>query len=86
VAAFTVLYGTDADHLDQPFEALDTRQATLPALDPHTQYYWRVRVDDGFASYSGTMVNFSPIRSFTTGPPLSIQPSTWGRVKSLYRE
>lgn len=86
VAAFTILYGTDADNLDQSFEALDSQQATLPALDPYTQYYWRVRVDDDFAYYSGSMVNFSATRSFTTGGPVAIRTSTWGGVKTLYRE
>ena len=85
VPAFTILYGTDPNHLDRSFEALDSHDATLPNLDPATQYYWQVRVDDHFASYSGTMVNFSPVRGFTTGAPTSIHPSTWGRVKTLYR-
>jgi hypothetical protein len=83
---FTVSYGTDATNLDHTLEALDSHSATLPTLQPHTQYFWQVGVRDDFAIYSGTMVNFSTVRSFTTSGQVATQASTWGRVKMLYRD
>jgi hypothetical protein len=54
-------------------------------LEPYTTYYWRagnwcVGCYHGEGAISDTW-------SFTTGAgPVPAEPSTWGRVKALYRE
>lgn len=56
-----------------------------PPLQPYTTYYWRiyyVSPPGCFDSSGGT----SPTYSFTTDPTVSTQPSSWGYVKSLYRD
>ena len=55
-------------------------------LQPATTYYWQASwayVGDGCSS--GT-TGISPVHSFTTEGPVAIEPATWGRVKSLYRD
>lgn len=85
VAAFTIEYGTDPSNLDQSLATLDNPFGMLPALVPETQYYWRVKVQDEFGAYTGTMTNFSEIRTFTTEGALPVEESTWGAVKALYQ-
>jgi hypothetical protein len=86
LAIFTILYGTDPDNLDQSFCTLDTPWGTLPTLEPDTQYFWRVRVWDDWGYYSGSMVNFSETRSFTTRGDVPVGRTTWGEVKALYQK
>jgi hypothetical protein len=85
LATFTILYGTDPENLDQSLSTLDNRGGTLPTLQPGTQYFWRVRVLDDWAYYSGSMVNFSETRDFTTAGAVPTARTTWGEVKALYR-
>ena len=51
----------------------------VDGLQPGTTYYWKVWVFN-----YGFMVE-SPLWSFTTASPVANKPTTWGRVKSLYR-
>lgn len=83
---FTILYGTDPDNLDQSLVTLDTPQWTLPMLLPETQYFWRVRIWDDWGYYSGSMVNYSDIRDFTTAGAIPVERRTWGAVKTLYQD
>jgi hypothetical protein len=82
---FTINYGTDPTALDQQAVPMDATEWTLPMLEPLTQYFWRVKVWDDFAYYSGTMINFSETHSFTTAGPVPVENTTWGAVKSLYQ-
>jgi hypothetical protein len=86
LAIFTILYGTAPENLDQRFGTLDSDQGTLPTLEPNTQYFWRVRVWDDWGYYAGSMINYSDIRSFTTGEVVPVERTTWGAVKALYRK
>lgn len=52
---------------------------TAGPLEPNTTYYWWVRASMGCASTDG------PLWSFTTGAPVGIEASTWGRIKALYQ-
>ncbi|NIO29877.1 MAG: hypothetical protein GTO29_15135 [Candidatus Latescibacteria bacterium] len=83
---FTIFYGTDPKNLDQSAGTLDSNQWTLPLLEPYTQYFWRVRILDDWAWYTGSMVNFSEIRNFTTGGTVPVERITWGAVKAFYQE
>jgi hypothetical protein len=83
---FTILYGIDPENLDQSLGTLDTPGGTLPTLEEYTQYFWRVRVWDDWGYYSGSMVNFSEIRNFTTGEAVAAERTTWGEVKSFYKK
>jgi hypothetical protein len=85
LSVFTIEYGTDSSNLDQEAEALDNHQWMLPSLVPETQYYWRVKVQDEFGVYTGTMTNYSEVRSFTTDSAVPVESSTWGAVKALYQ-
>ena len=55
---------------------------SLPQLDlePSTTYYWRIE-----ASYCGDPFVEGPVWSFTTGPPVGVEPATWSNVKQIYR-
>lgn len=86
VPVFTVFYGTDPGNLDQSASWLESNQGTLTGLSPQTQYFWQVRIVDEFAWYTGSMVNYSAIQSFTTDAPVPVEQATWGAVKALYRE
>ena len=88
LAVFTIQYGTDPANLNQILETLDSDSpsATLPVLLPNTQYFWRIRVWDEFAIYTGTKFNFSETRSFTTNDVVATRPATWGHVKTMYRK
>ena len=48
-------------------------------LSPYTTYYWRVAAgsDGGYAS--------GPVWSFTTGPAVAAEPTSWSTVKALFR-
>jgi hypothetical protein len=52
---------------------------TAGPLEPNTTYYWWIRASMGCASTDG------PLWSFTTGAPVGIEASTWGRIKALYQ-
>lgn len=86
LAIFTIHYGVDPGNLDHSYLALDAHQGTLPMLEPETQYFWRVRVLDDWAYYSGAIINYSVIRSFTTAGAIPIERTTWGAVKALYQD
>jgi hypothetical protein len=77
-----VFFGTD------PNPPLYKSEATFPGfpldvgtLQPGTTYYWRVTYLNSLGP-SG----LSPTWRFTTAGPLATEPSTWGRVKALYRD
>jgi hypothetical protein len=68
-----------------PNPPLVLQQAAWPGMDPGdlqpgTQYYWRV-----FASQYGYNPHLGPLWSFRTTGPVTTQPTTWGRIKALYR-
>ena len=52
-------------------------------LLPNTTYYWRAW---SINSYSIAPTAMSETFTFTTGGPVATQPSTWGRVKAMYRK
>jgi len=85
LAIFTIYYGTDPNNLDQSLGTLDTHQWTLPMLQFNTQYFWQVKVWDDWGYYTGSMINFSEIRSFTTGGTIPVEHTTWGAVKAFYK-
>lgn len=52
-------------------------------LAPHTTYYWQA-VE--YCACGQVYPGYSEVFSFTTGDgPLAVEPSTWGRVKAMYR-
>ncbi|HEU4930073.1 MAG TPA: hypothetical protein VFU38_09610, partial [Candidatus Krumholzibacteria bacterium] len=55
-------------------------------LQPLTTYYWQASWDYTADGCSSGDFGVSPVHSFTTEGPVSVQPSTWGRVKAMYRE
>jgi hypothetical protein len=64
---------------------LVSQQTAWPGMDPGdlepgTEYYWRV-----FASQYGFNSRLGPLWSFRTSGPVATQPTTWGRIKALYR-
>jgi hypothetical protein len=73
----TLYFGVDPD----PPVLVSGCDIQLPELDlaPSTTYYWRVRVD-----LCGSITG--PVWSFTTQPPLAVEPSTWSHVKQIYRD
>jgi hypothetical protein len=76
VACFSLWLGTDPDPplffgiCDMPLPDL--------GLKPSTTYYWRAGV-----SFCGSVVG--PVWSFTTAPPIGVEPVTWSNVKKLFR-
>ena len=54
-------------------------------LQPGTVYYWRVWVKDEWWDCPGWKESLSVIQSFTTEGSTPNEPTTWGRIKSLYR-
>ena len=52
-------------------------------LLPYTTYYWRAW---NVPWYSYAPAAGSEVYTFTTGGPVTAEPSTWGRVKALYRD
>jgi hypothetical protein len=67
----------------------DAPAIVLDFLEPSTTYYWRgiwrVLFGSGCSSGSGD-AGVSPVHSFTTAGPTAAEPSTWGRVKAMYRD
>jgi len=58
---------------------------TLDFLEPGTTYYWQASwftIPDSCYNTGGTSIIFS----FTTTGPLAVEATTWGKVKSMYRE
>ena len=76
--------GTDPDCANwASYEAdCDTQTFAPDFLEPHTTYYWRVVWTPDPARCHGV----SAPRSFRVDAPLESQASTWGRVKSMYRD
>jgi hypothetical protein len=54
-------------------------------LQPNTTYYWRPDWNEE-ACTDGWNGGAAAVQSFTTEGPNATQESTWGRVKSLYRD
>jgi hypothetical protein len=56
-------------------------------LEPGHTYYWQARYGDccdgGCQDTYGTTLG--PVYSFTTEGEIAVEPTTWGRVKALYR-
>jgi hypothetical protein len=64
--------------------ACDSHTYVPDFLQPGTTYYWRAR---WFETGAGCDLGGStPIRSFKTAGPVATQPTSWGQVKSMYRE
>lgn len=74
----TVLFGTTPD---PPLVTTgsDTFYDPPGLLQENTTYYWRV-----VGMRSGGSVS-SPLWSFSTSAPVSVEQSTWGKIKALYR-
>ena len=52
-------------------------------LSPHTTYYWQAVY---YCACGQVAAGYSDVFSFTTGDgPLAVEPTTWGRVKAMYR-
>lgn len=49
-------------------------------LAPSTTYYWKVKHWDPIGGVE------SPVWQFTTEAAVPVEPTTWGRVKALYRD
>ena len=58
---------------------LEGESQPVSGLQPGTTYYWKV-----WSNNHGFFVE-SPLWSFTTAAPVTVEPTTWGRVKALYR-
>ncbi len=76
---YSLYFGTTPD------PPLVLQQSAWPGVDPGdlqpgTEYYWRVA-----ASQYGYDSKLSPLWSFRTAGPVPTQPTTWGRIKALYR-
>ena len=53
-------------------------------LAPNTTYYWQAH---DYCVCGQVIDGHSDVFSFTTGDaPLALEPSTWGRVKAMYRD
>jgi hypothetical protein len=53
---------------------------TVGPLEPNTVYYWKVdSIVTAFGSTEG------PVWSFTTGPNVPVENTTWGAIKALYK-
>ena len=80
VACTALYFGRDPDPplffglCDMPWPELD--------LKPSTTYYWRVSVS--FCTNDPHDVN-GPVWSFTTEPPIGVEPVTWSKVKQIFR-
>jgi hypothetical protein len=76
---FSLYFGTN------PNPPLILQPGTWPPQDPGdlhpgTQYYWRV-----LATQLNRNSKLSPLWTFRTAGPVATEPTTWGRIKSLYR-
>jgi hypothetical protein len=72
----------------QPFPYYDAPPCDFPVdpglLQPYTTYYWQaILVCWGCYHGEGAV---SDVFSFTTGGPIAVEQSTWGRVKAMYRD
>ena len=78
-------YQTD-EVCNAPFGSLCANPFDPGILQPYTTYHWSaVHWCAGTCPHGDGA--YSDLWSFTTGSgPLATQPSTWGRVKALYRE
>ena len=58
-----------------------------PVLQPNTTYYWSAGWYDN-TTWCGNIpwAGYSRVYSFTTEGPSPVTPTTWGRVKALYRD
>lgn len=76
-----VYLGTDPDPT-LALAAIDGQGASFrpQPLQPFTTYFWRVS-----RSSTNGMSSSSPVWSFTTGEAVAAIPSTWARIKTLYR-
>jgi hypothetical protein len=81
--------GTTPDCSDAQLIAVpctEDHNIVLDFLQPATTYYWQASwqyIADGCSR--GTN-GISAVQSFTTEDPLAAEPTTWGRVKSIYRD
>jgi hypothetical protein len=63
------------------WEDLDEYRYDPSLLAPNTTYYWKVETSLGSGVWTTT-----PVWSFSTVTGVVVEPTTWGRVKSLYGE
>ena len=89
MTTFRVYLGTSPDDLDfvgSPFPGSEgTFELEVGTLPPATTQYWNVKVRDEFWQCPGLKEQLSPVYSFTTEGTIPVEPTTWGRIKSLYR-
>jgi hypothetical protein len=85
----SVYLGTSPDDLDfigAPHPGGEgTYELTVGPLPPATTHYWRVKIRDEFWECPGLTEQWSPVYSFITEGTIPVEPTTWGRIKSLYR-
>jgi len=75
-----VLYfGTDPEALAEYYDV--GPPFPIGGLQPGTTYYWQA----AGTTYNGAGPYPGPLWRFTTAAPVLAEPSTWGRIKSLYR-
>ncbi len=58
----------------------------LDFLQPGTTYYWQASWISLGGGCSSGYFGVSPVQSFTTEGPLAVEPTTWGRIKAIYRD
>lgn len=75
----SVTFGTTPDPTFNTGFFSDTFWDPPGLLQENMTYYWRVT---GMRAGSVS----SPLWSFSTGAPVSVEQSTWGRIKALYRQ
>jgi hypothetical protein len=68
------LYPTDWPYIEPPYD--------VGPLQPNTTYYWKI---EAFAGDWEGAYTVGPVWQFTTADPVATEPSTWGRIKALYR-
>jgi len=84
---FWIAIGTDPNCGNwQEFEVDRVSLTFAPGfLLPQTTYYWTARWSNFYTGCAPGGAR-SELHSFTTGGVLAVEPTTWGRVKAMYRE
>lgn len=83
----SIAIGTDPNCADWQTVSVNrsTRSIVLDFLEPATTYYWSAIWGDQFTACSPYGAR-SEVHSFTTAGIVAVEATTWGRIKSMYRE
>lgn len=85
IPVFSVYLGTDPGELELAGSGDLAGELSVGPLQAATTYYWNVKVRDEVKQCPGLKEQWSPVYSFTTEGTIPVEPTTWGRIKSLYR-